>query len=70
MDLKTFVEQHKGVRRTVLGVCIIWVSVTILAGLWIMLERSLSGPDATFLTAVVALMQVPIGFYFYHRGKK
>lgn len=70
MSLKTFVEEHKGIRRTVLGICIAWVSVTIPAGLWIMLDRSLSGPDAAFLTAIVALMQVPIGFYFYHRGKQ
>lgn len=68
MDLKEFIEQHKGVRRSVLVVCICWVSITIITGLWIMLSRALTAPEVTFLTAVIALMQVPIAFYFYYRG--
>ncbi len=69
MDARTFFEQHKGVRRIVLAVCMVWCSVTILTGLWVLLQRTLSAADATFLTAVIALMQMPIGFYFYHRGR-
>ena len=69
MDARTFFEQHKGVRRIVLVICVLWCSATISTGLWVMLTRPLSAPDATFLAAVVALMQVPIAFYFYHRGK-
>jgi hypothetical protein len=70
MDARTFFEEHQGVRRIVLAICVIWCSVTISTGLWVMLDRALTVPDATFMTAVIALMQVPVAFYFYHRGKK
>ena len=69
MDALTFFEQHKGVRRIILVICVVWSSATISTGLWVMLTRALSAPDATFLSAVVLLMQVPIAFYFYHRGR-
>jgi hypothetical protein len=70
VDARTFFEKHKGVRRIVLAICVVWCSLTIGTGLWVMLTRALSAPDATFLAAVVALMQVPIAFYFYHRDKR
>lgn len=70
MSLESFVEKHKGVRRTVLAICIVWVSVTIGCGLYVMLTRSLNQVEVTFMLAIVALMQTPIGFYFYNRGKQ
>ena len=70
MSLEAFVEKHKGVRRTVLAICVIWVSATIGSGLYVMLTKSLTQIDVTFMLAIVALMQAPIGFYFYNRGKQ
>jgi len=67
MTFEDFFERAKGVRRSVLVVCIIWSSVTIGFGLWALMSKGLSAPDATFLTAVVALMQVPVAYYFQTR---
>lgn len=70
MTFEDFCERFKGVRRSVLVICIIWTSVTIGFGLYALVSSGLSGPDATFLTAVVGLMQVPVAFYFQTRGKQ
>ena len=70
MTLEEFVEKHKGVRRTVLAVCMLWVSMVICGGLYIMWQRGLESPETTFLVAVIALMQAPVAFYFYDRGKR
>ena len=69
-NIKSFIEEHKGIRRVVLCICIVWSSIVIVMGLGIMLDRSLTGPESAFLTAVIALMQTPVGFYFYHRGSE
>lgn len=69
MTLEDFIERHKGVRRTVLAICVTWTSLAICFGIWVMLDRGLAMPETTFLTAVIALMQAPVGFYFYNRGK-
>lgn len=69
MTLEQFVEKHKGVRRTVLAICVLWTSLAICFGIWVMLDRGLVMAETTFLTAVIALMQAPVGFYFYNRGK-
>lgn len=69
MMLEKFIEQHKGVRRTVLAICVMWTSLAICFGIWVMLDRGLEMPETTFLTAVIALMQAPVGFYFYNRGR-
>lgn len=70
MDIETIIEKHKGIRRTVLGICVVWTSLAVCVGLWAMVERGLSMPDTTFLTAVIALMQAPVGFYFWKRGQE
>jgi exosortase/archaeosortase len=70
MTLERFIEQHKGVRRTVLAVCVVWASLAICVGLWVMVTRGLATPDTAFLTAVIALMQTPVGFYFWKRGQE
>lgn len=69
MTLEDFIERHKGVRRIVLAICVIWTSLAISFGIWVMLNRGLDMAETTFLTAVIALMQAPVGFYFYNRGK-
>lgn len=68
MSVKEFVDRYKGVRRTVLGICVTWTSAAVVIGLWAMISKGLSGPDSAFLTAVIALMQVPVAFYFQQRG--
>lgn len=70
MNIEKFIEQHKGVRRTVLAVCVVWTSLAICIGLWVMVDRGLAMPETTFLTAVIALMQTPVGFYFWKRGQE
>lgn len=67
--LDEFMNKQKGVRRTVLAFCITWTSASIGVGLWAMLSNGLSGPDATFLSAVLAITQIPVGFYFHSRGQ-
>jgi len=67
MTFEEFFEKARGVRRSVLAVCIIWSSATIGSGLYLMFTRELNGAEVTFLTAVVALMQVPVAFYFQTR---
>jgi hypothetical protein len=70
MTFRDFTERYKGVRRTVLAFCVLWTSATVGTGLYVMLARELSAADTGFLTAVVALMNVPIAFYFHSRGKE
>lgn len=70
MTLEDFIEKHKGVRRTVLAVCMLWVSAVICGGLYVMWHRGLESPETTFLIAVIGLMQAPVAFYFYDRGKR
>lgn len=65
-----YAEKHKGVRRTVLAIVVLWVSAAVFAGLWVMLHRPLTGHDVAFLLGVVALMHVPIALYFNTRGKE
>lgn len=70
MTLEDFIEKHKGVRRTVLGVCMLWTSMVICGGLYVMWHRGLDSAETAFLTAVIALMQAPVAFYFYDRSKR
>jgi len=65
-----FCNKYKGVRRTILAFCVIWISAAVSVGLWAMLARPLTGPDAAFLTAIIALLNVPMGLYFHRRGKQ
>lgn len=68
MDIKAFCEKYRGVRRTVLAFCCLWTSAAVGVGLWAMYAKGLGASDTAFLTAVVALMQTPIVFYFHTRG--
>lgn len=65
-----FADKYRGVRRTILAVMVLWVSAAVGVGLWVMTGRALTGPDVAFLTAVVALMNVPIAMYFNTRSKE
>lgn len=67
--LDEFLNKQRGVRRTVLAFCVAWTSFAVGIGLYVMYIKGLSGSDTAFLTAVVALMQVPIAFYFQSRGQ-
>ena len=68
MDLKTLLDEHKGARRLVLAVCMVWVSAAIGVGLWHLLD--LTGHAVTFLLAVLGLLNVPVAWYFHQRGKE
>jgi len=68
MGIETFCNRHKGVRRTILAFCVLWITAAVAVGLWAMLDRPLTAPDTAFLSAIIALLNVPIGFYFWRRG--
>ena len=68
MGVEAFCNKHKGIRRTILGFCVLWITAAVTVGLWAMLDRPLTGPDTAFLTAIIALLNVPMGLYFHRRG--
>lgn len=68
MNLSKFFDDHRGVRRLVLAVCMVWVSLAIGVGLWHLLD--LTGHAVTFLLAVLGLLNVPVAWYFHQRGKE
>jgi hypothetical protein len=65
--IKAFFEEHKGMRRLIVAVMVVWISAAIAVGLYHLTD--LTANSNTFLLAVLGLLSVPIGFYFYHRGK-
>lgn len=68
MDVTTFVEQYKGVRRTVLAFALLWNCVVIVGGVYkALFGNGLNGFDVAFFGTVTAMMQVPFGFYFWMR---
>lgn len=67
MTLKEFVDEHKGVRRTILAVIMVWISACVAVGLYHLTD--LTREANVFLLAVLGLLSVPVGFYFVYRGK-
>lgn len=65
-----FADQHKGVRRTMLAIIMLWVSAAVGVGLYTMTIRPLTLHDVSLVLGVVGLMQIPIGLYFNTRGKE
>mgnify|MGYP005854010927 CR=1 FL=1 len=70
MSIESFCNKHKGIRRTILAFCVLWITAAVTVGLLAMLDRPLTGPDTAFLSAIIALLNVPIGFYFWRRGQE
>lgn len=69
MTTKDFLEKYKGVRRTILAFVILWITACVAVGLYQVIYGGLGTQDTAFLTAVVALLHVPIAYYFHSRGK-
>ena len=65
MKLSEACEKHKLVRRSVLVVVTGLVVASVVVGLINLLE--LTDPAVRFLLAVIALLNVPMAFYFWQR---
>lgn len=70
MTFTDFIENYKGVRRTVLAICIAWTTAGITAGIYVMLQRPLTTPEASFLLGIIGLPQIAVNWYFQTRGKQ
>lgn len=68
MTAKDFFERYRGVRRTILAFVILWITACVTVGLYQVIHGGLGTQDTAFLTAIVALLHVPIAFYFHSRG--
>lgn len=64
-----FLNKQKGVRRSVLVMCIIWTTAALACGLYALVVKGLSGPDSAFLVAAIGLPEIPVAWYFQSRGK-
>lgn len=68
MSLDKFLNEQKGVRRSILLISILWVSACVAVGLYHLTD--LTAQSVAFLTLVVGLLQVPVAYYFSTRGKQ
>lgn len=66
MNLKTFVEEHKGVRRVLLAINVIWNTVVIFGGVYKSIwGDGITNYDVVFYGTVTAMMTAVSGFYFW-----
>lgn len=66
--LKAFCNDQKGIRRSIVTVMVIWISVAVGVGLYHLTD--LTANSNTFLLAVLGLLSVPVAYYFHTRGKE
>lgn len=68
MNLQDWADEHKGVRRSLVALCGLWVTGVVAAGVYYLPE--LTAHSVQFIREVMLLAAIPMGWYFYQRGKE
>lgn len=67
MTLREWCDNHRGVRRLLVGCCAVWGTGVVAAGVYYLPE--LTQYSVQFIREVLLVAALPITFYFYQRGQ-
>lgn len=67
MTFREWCDYHKGVRRTIVAVVLVCLLGVVGAGIYYLTE--LTTYSVQFIREVMLLAAIPMGWYFYQRGK-